>query len=138
MRVEVEGKRCGGHAVAFATLCRLLRQPGGNLHRVMACDMLERQAHESDRPRQSHDPSGTSLAPRRLTRIVRLSSYHHQHLDHPASDMSTNEEEVNPYELLGISIEATEQEIKTAYRQRSLKVHPDRVSLHHHLCRSAR
>ena len=34
--------------------------------------------------------------------------------------MSTNEEEVNPYELLGISIEATEQEIKTAYRQRSL------------------
>lgn len=44
--------------------------------------------------------------------------------------MSTNEEEVNPYELLGISIEATEQEIKTAYRQRSLKVHPDRVSLY--------
>ncbi|KAM5545556.1 hypothetical protein V8D89_000594 [Ganoderma adspersum] len=39
--------------------------------------------------------------------------------------MST-EEDVNPYELLGLSIEATEQEIKTAYRQRSLKVHPDR------------
>ncbi|PIL34626.1 transporter [Ganoderma sinense ZZ0214-1] len=38
--------------------------------------------------------------------------------------MST--EDVNPYELLGLSIEATEQEIKTAYRQRSLKVHPDR------------
>lgn len=44
--------------------------------------------------------------------------------------MSSTEEEINPYELLGISIEATEQEIKTAYRQRSLKVHPDRVSLH--------
>ncbi len=41
--------------------------------------------------------------------------------------MST-EEDVNPYELLGLSVEATEPEIKTAYRQRSLKVHPDRVS----------
>ncbi|CDO70078.1 hypothetical protein BN946_scf184806.g5 [Trametes cinnabarina] len=40
--------------------------------------------------------------------------------------MSTTEEDVNPYELLGISIEASEQEIRTAYRQRSLKVHPDR------------
>ncbi|KAI0735371.1 DnaJ domain-containing protein [Earliella scabrosa] len=39
--------------------------------------------------------------------------------------MST-EEEVNPYELLGLTLEATEQEIKTTYRQRSLKVHPDR------------
>lgn len=43
--------------------------------------------------------------------------------------MSSNSEEVNPYELLGLSIEATEAEIKTAYRQRSLKVHPDRVRL---------
>ena len=34
---------------------------------------------------------------------------------------------VDPYELLGLKIEATEQEIRTAYRQRSLKVHPDRV-----------
>ncbi|OSD07994.1 DnaJ-domain-containing protein [Trametes coccinea BRFM310] len=40
--------------------------------------------------------------------------------------MSATEEEVNPYELLGITIEASEQEIRTAYRQRSLKVHPDR------------
>ncbi|EJD49738.1 DnaJ-domain-containing protein [Auricularia subglabra TFB-10046 SS5] len=32
----------------------------------------------------------------------------------------------NPYELLGIEPDATEQQIKTAYRQRSLKVHPDR------------
>lgn len=44
--------------------------------------------------------------------------------------MST-EEETNPYELLGITLEATEAEIRTAYRQRSLKVHPDRVSVHH-------
>ncbi|GLB41902.1 putative dnaJ molecular chaperone homology domain [Lyophyllum shimeji] len=36
------------------------------------------------------------------------------------------EVEVNPYELLGIKVESTEQEIRTAYRQRSLKVHPDR------------
>ncbi|KAI9063666.1 DnaJ-domain-containing protein [Trametes sanguinea] len=40
--------------------------------------------------------------------------------------MSSTEEDVNPYELLGITIEASEQEIRTAYRQRSLKVHPDR------------
>ncbi|KAI8970570.1 DnaJ domain-containing protein [Trametes punicea] len=40
--------------------------------------------------------------------------------------MSSAEEEVNPYELLGLTIEASEQEIRTAYRQRSLKVHPDR------------
>ncbi|KAF7426405.1 hypothetical protein PC9H_008773 [Pleurotus ostreatus] len=39
--------------------------------------------------------------------------------------MSTDEE-VDPYELIGIKLEATDQEIKTAYRQKSLKVHPDR------------
>jgi DnaJ homolog subfamily C member 17 len=36
-------------------------------------------------------------------------------------------EDSNPYELLGVKIDATEQEIKTAYRQRSLKIHPDKV-----------
>ncbi|KAI0762802.1 DnaJ domain-containing protein [Fomes fomentarius] len=40
--------------------------------------------------------------------------------------MSTTEEEVNPYELLGLTVEATEQDIRTAYRKLSLKVHPDR------------
>ncbi|KDR80082.1 hypothetical protein GALMADRAFT_62722 [Galerina marginata CBS 339.88] len=40
--------------------------------------------------------------------------------------MSTTEEETNPYELLSVKVESTEQEIRTAYRQRSLKVHPDR------------
>ncbi|PPQ80570.1 hypothetical protein CVT25_001604 [Psilocybe cyanescens] len=39
---------------------------------------------------------------------------------------STADEDVNPYDLLGVKTEATEQEIRTAYRQRSLKVHPDR------------
>ncbi|KAH9478676.1 Pre-mRNA-splicing factor cwf23 [Psilocybe cubensis] len=39
---------------------------------------------------------------------------------------SAVDEEVNPYELLDVKTEATEQEIRTAYRQRSLKVHPDR------------
>ena len=48
--------------------------------------------------------------------------------------MSTEEEEQNPYELLGIGPEATEGEIKTAYRQRSLKVHPDRVSSYRTSC----
>ncbi|VDC07924.1 unnamed protein product [Peniophora sp. CBMAI 1063] len=36
------------------------------------------------------------------------------------------EDEGNAYELLGVAAEATDGEIKTAYRQRSLKVHPDR------------
>ncbi|KAG7100047.1 hypothetical protein E1B28_001832 [Marasmius oreades] len=40
--------------------------------------------------------------------------------------MSNADEEVNPYELLSVTTESTEQEIRTAYRQRSLKVHPDR------------
>ncbi|KAJ3988945.1 DnaJ-domain-containing protein [Lentinula detonsa] len=35
-------------------------------------------------------------------------------------------EELNPYELLNVKVESTDQEIRTAYRQRSLKVHPDR------------
>ncbi|KAI0935094.1 hypothetical protein AcV7_003995 [Taiwanofungus camphoratus] len=40
--------------------------------------------------------------------------------------MSTDPNETSPYELLGVALEATEPEIRTAYRQRSLKVHPDR------------
>ncbi|KAF8627338.1 hypothetical protein AX15_004411 [Amanita polypyramis BW_CC] len=40
--------------------------------------------------------------------------------------MSGADEEVNPYEFLNVKLEATDQEIRTAYRQRSLKVHPDR------------
>ncbi|KAK0221871.1 DnaJ domain-containing protein [Armillaria fumosa] len=36
------------------------------------------------------------------------------------------EAEVNPYELLNVELEADEKTIRTAYRQRSLKVHPDR------------
>ena len=39
------------------------------------------------------------------------------------------EPEENPYELLDLSQEATDAEIRTAYRTRSLKVHPDRVRL---------
>ena len=44
--------------------------------------------------------------------------------------MSTADEP-NAYELLELKLEATEQEIRTAYRQRSLKVHPDRVRPHY-------
>jgi DnaJ family protein C protein 17 len=41
--------------------------------------------------------------------------------------MSSTESFVNAYELLGTTEEVTDAEIKTAYRQRSRKVHPDRV-----------
>ncbi|KAH8108794.1 DnaJ-domain-containing protein [Phellopilus nigrolimitatus] len=40
--------------------------------------------------------------------------------------MSTDEPGTNPYELLNVGLEATDQEIKSAYRKLSLKVHPDR------------
>ncbi|KAL4254617.1 Pre-mRNA-splicing and ERAD-associated protein [Abortiporus biennis] len=40
--------------------------------------------------------------------------------------MSNEQEDINPYELIGVGLESTEAEIKTAYRQKSLKVHPDR------------
>ena len=44
--------------------------------------------------------------------------------------MDTSEVEVNPYELLSLGSEATDQDIRTAYRKLSLKVHPDRVRKH--------
>ncbi|TFK46778.1 DnaJ-domain-containing protein [Heliocybe sulcata] len=36
------------------------------------------------------------------------------------------DEEIDPYELVGVTVDATEAEIRKAYRQKSLKVHPDR------------
>lgn len=43
-------------------------------------------------------------------------------------DRDMSEEEQDPYALLDLKVEATDAEIRKAYRQRSLKVHPDRVS----------
>lgn len=43
--------------------------------------------------------------------------------------MSQKYEGPDPYELLEVALEATEAEIRKAYRQQSLKVHPDRVSV---------
>ncbi|KAJ6557987.1 hypothetical protein B0H19DRAFT_1261554 [Mycena capillaripes] len=40
--------------------------------------------------------------------------------------MTAPDLEVNPYELLELKLDCTEQEIRTAYRQTSRKVHPDR------------
>lgn len=39
--------------------------------------------------------------------------------------------EINPYELFSLSTDATDQDIRTAYRKLSLKVHPDRVRVVH-------
>ena len=41
--------------------------------------------------------------------------------------MAPEELEINPYELLGVGVEATDGDVKSAYRKLSLKVHPDRV-----------
>ncbi|KLO13725.1 DnaJ-domain-containing protein [Schizopora paradoxa] len=40
--------------------------------------------------------------------------------------MAPEELEINPYELLGVGVEATDGDVKSAYRKLSLKVHPDR------------
>lgn len=37
--------------------------------------------------------------------------------------------EVDHYAVLGVSTDATEKQLKTAYRMRSLKFHPDRLKL---------
>lgn len=42
------------------------------------------------------------------------------------SNVGAGDDDISPYELLEVGVEATEQEIKTSYRKRSLKVHPDR------------
>ena len=42
-----------------------------------------------------------------------------------------SEEEIalgDPYEILGVPVDSTDQQIKSAYRKLSLKSHPDRVS----------
>ena len=52
----------------------------------------------------------------------------------PHAMSTVNEEEVNPYELLGVTMESTEQDIRTAYRRVSLKVHPDRVGISIQCC----
>jgi DnaJ-domain-containing protein 1 len=42
--------------------------------------------------------------------------------------LSDEELALDPYALLGVTPDATEKQISTAYRQQSLKCHPDRVS----------
>jgi len=40
---------------------------------------------------------------------------------------SRDNEEKNAYEVVGVGSDATDADIKKAFRQRSLKTHPDRV-----------
>lgn len=50
----------------------------------------------------------------------------------PSRDSSSvpvmSSDEPNPYDLLELAVEATDADIRRAYRQRSLKIHPDKVS----------
>jgi preprotein translocase subunit Sec63 len=49
-------------------------------------------------------------------------------LQRPATaDMDKENAEKNAYEVVDVGSDATEADIKKAYRQRSLKTHPDRV-----------
>ena len=41
--------------------------------------------------------------------------------------MDRDNDEKNAYEVVGVGSDATEADIKRAFRQRSLKTHPDRV-----------
>lgn len=43
--------------------------------------------------------------------------------------MASTEDVINPYELLEVAVDSNDADIRKAYRQRSLKVHPDRVCL---------
>jgi curved DNA-binding protein CbpA len=43
--------------------------------------------------------------------------------------MGKEDEEKNAYEVVGVGSDATDTDIKKAFRQRSLKTHPDRVRL---------
>jgi DnaJ family protein C protein 17 len=43
------------------------------------------------------------------------------------TDMDKENAEKNAYEVVNVGSDATEADIKKAYRQRSLKTHPDRV-----------
>jgi len=44
-------------------------------------------------------------------------------------DISPSADEINPYEVLGVPAEATDVDIRRAYRQLALKHHPDKVPL---------
>jgi DnaJ-class molecular chaperone len=44
--------------------------------------------------------------------------------------MDKERAEKNAYEVVDVGSDATEADIKKAYRQRSLKTHPDRVRCH--------
>lgn len=50
-----------------------------------------------------------------------------QHTQLPKMASLTEEERaIDPYRVLGIEVTATEQQVKKAYRKRSLKCHPDK------------
>ena len=43
------------------------------------------------------------------------------------ANMNKENAEKNAYEVVGVGSDATDADIKKAFRQRSLKTHPDRV-----------
>ena len=65
-------------------------------------------------------------------RDLRPSSFKHQasafNISMPATaNIDKENAEKNAYEVVAVGSDATEADIKKAYRQRSLKTHPDRV-----------
>lgn len=43
--------------------------------------------------------------------------------------LTEEEREIDPYEVLGLTPEASEKDVRKAYRKKSLKCHPDKVGV---------
>lgn len=60
------------------------------------------------------------------TSRLRVQTQHHT-LSTTMAILTEEERDIDPYEVLGLTFEASEKEVRKAYRKKSLKCHPDKV-----------